>query len=168
MPSALTAPGVYIEEVPSSVRTIIGVSTSVTAFVDFFAQGPMNQAARINSLADFDRIFGGLDIRSEASYAIQQFYLNGGQTAYVVRVAAGSPGAAHLTLEDSTPADSLVINAANEGVWGDKVQVGVDAKVRPGSPAGSFNLAVRLVDGSTPPRVLSTEVYRNVVMDSTS
>ena len=168
MPSALTAPGVYIEEVPSSVRTIIGVSTSVTAFVDFFAQGPMNQAVRIDSLADFDRIFGGLDIRSEASYAIQQFYLNGGQTAYVVRVAAGSPGAAHLTLEDSTPADSLVINAANEGVWGDKVQVGVDAKVRSGSPAGSFNLAVRLVDGSTPPRVLSTEVYRNVVMDSTS
>ncbi|HKV38532.1 MAG TPA: phage tail sheath C-terminal domain-containing protein, partial [Blastocatellia bacterium] len=169
MPSALTYPGVYVEEVPSSVRTIIGVSTSVTAFVDFFAKGPMNQAVMINSLADFDRIFGGLDTRSEASYAIQQFYLNGGQTAWVVRVAAGTPALAHVTLQDSTPADSLVINAANEGLWGDNIQVGADANVLKNSPAGTFNLAVRLVDdGTKPSRVLATEVYRNVVMDPAS
>ena len=31
MPSTLTYPGVYIEEIPSGVRTITGVATSITA-----------------------------------------------------------------------------------------------------------------------------------------
>jgi uncharacterized protein len=34
-------PGGYIEEILSGVRTIVGVATSVTAFIDFFARGPM-------------------------------------------------------------------------------------------------------------------------------
>ena len=33
MPVTVNYPGVYIEELPSSVRTIVGVPTSVTAFV---------------------------------------------------------------------------------------------------------------------------------------
>jgi hypothetical protein len=86
MPITPTYPGVYVEEIPSGVHTIIGVSTSETAFVDFFAQGPMNVATRITSFGDFQRRFGGLDTRSEASYAIQQYFLNGGQVAWVVRI----------------------------------------------------------------------------------
>lgn len=34
MPVTLSYPGVYIEEVPSGVRTITGVATSITAFID--------------------------------------------------------------------------------------------------------------------------------------
>ena len=103
MPGNYTFPGVYIEEIPSGVRTIAGVSTSDTAFVDFFARGPVGEAVRITSFADFERRFGGLDARSEASYGIQQFYLNGGSIAWVVRVTAGSPQAASLTLQGGTP-----------------------------------------------------------------
>ena len=33
MPSALSYPGVYLEELPSGVRTLTGVATSITAFV---------------------------------------------------------------------------------------------------------------------------------------
>jgi len=32
MPAALTFPGVYVEEIPSGVRTITGVATSIAAF----------------------------------------------------------------------------------------------------------------------------------------
>lgn len=32
MPTPLTYPGVYIEEIPSGVRTITAVATSITAF----------------------------------------------------------------------------------------------------------------------------------------
>ena len=60
MPVAVSYPGVYIEEIPSGVRTIVGVATSIGAFVDFFAQGPMNDATRVLSFADFERTFGGL------------------------------------------------------------------------------------------------------------
>jgi len=79
LPATLTYPGVYVEEVPSGVRTISGVATSVAAFVDFFARGPTNRAVRVFNMGDFEREFGGLDVRSEASYGIQQFFLNGGE-----------------------------------------------------------------------------------------
>ena len=91
MPVTPTYPGVYVEEIPSGVRTITGVSTSVAAFIDFFKRGPLNKAVQLFSMGDFGREFGGLDANSEASYAIQQFFLNGGTEAWAVRVASGTP-----------------------------------------------------------------------------
>ncbi|MEA2203955.1 MAG: uncharacterized protein QOE77_731 [Blastocatellia bacterium] len=84
----ITYPGVYVEELPASIPPIPGVSTSQTAFVDFFASGPLHKATPVASFAGFTQIFGGLDTRSEASYAVHQFFLNGGSQASVVRVAA--------------------------------------------------------------------------------
>jgi phage tail sheath protein FI len=69
MPATYTFPGIYIEEVPSGIRTIAGVSTTDTGFIDFFQRGPVNEPIRITSFGDFERIFGGLDRRSAASYA---------------------------------------------------------------------------------------------------
>lgn len=80
------APGVYIEEVSSKGHPIEGVPTSTAAFIDFFAQGPIDKAVKIDCYDDFERVFGGLHPRSEASYAIQQYFLNGGRLAWVVRV----------------------------------------------------------------------------------
>ena len=60
MPVAPTYPGVYVEELPSGVHTITGVSTAVTAFVGYFPQGPMDQAARVQSVADLERTYGPL------------------------------------------------------------------------------------------------------------
>ena len=96
MPVTPTYPGVYVVEIPSGVRTITGVATSVAAFVDYFRRGAVNRAVHIFSIADFEREFGGLDTLSEASYAIQQFFLNGGREAWVVRVT--TPAAAPSTV----------------------------------------------------------------------
>jgi len=96
MPVSPTYPGVYVEELPSGVHTITGVSTAVTAFLGYFAQGPMNTPVQIFSVADLERNFGSLMASSEAGYAVSQFFANGGAEAWVVRVAAapapGSPG----------------------------------------------------------------------------
>lgn len=164
MPAQLTYPGVYIEEVPSGVHTITGVSTSDTAFIDFFARGPLGEAVRITSLADFQRVYGGLDPRSEASYAIQQFFLNGGSVAWVVRVAAGNFGSAELTLTGGSPSqNTLKITAASPGVWASNLQVAVDYKTS--DPSSLFNLVVRevaLVRGAQ--QTVNSEVYRNLSM----
>ena len=170
MPSAYTYPGVYVEEVPSGVRTITGVSTSNTAVVDFFARGPMNEAVQVTSLEDFNRRFGGLHPKSEASYAIGQYYLNGGQIAWVVRVAAGEPIAAQhtFTAAGSPAGGELVVEAASPGLWAkDRVQVGVDHKTRTAEGDEKlFNLAVRELDPGGK-RVVASEVHRNVSMDPT-
>ena len=51
-------PGVYIQEVPSGVRTIVGVSTSIGAFLGRASKGPIDRSTRLFSIADFDRNFG--------------------------------------------------------------------------------------------------------------
>jgi phage tail sheath protein FI len=86
MPATLTYPGVYIEEIPSGVRTITGVATSITAFIGRSLRGPTNEPITINSYGDFERIFGGLWIDSRLGYAVRDFYLNGGSQAIIVRL----------------------------------------------------------------------------------
>ncbi len=44
MPVQTTYPGVYVQEVPSGVRTITGVSTSITAFIGPTKRGCDKQA----------------------------------------------------------------------------------------------------------------------------
>ena len=60
MPITPTYPGVYIEEVPSGVRTITGVATSITAFIGRALRGPVNDPITINNFGDYERVFGGL------------------------------------------------------------------------------------------------------------
>ncbi len=86
MPVSPTFPGVYIEEVPSGVRTITGVATSITAFVGRALRGPVDEPIPINSYADFERVFGGLWTGSTLGYAVRDFFLNGGSQAVLVRL----------------------------------------------------------------------------------
>ncbi len=86
MPVAPTYPGVYVEEIPSGVRTITGVATSITAFIGRARRGPVNEAKIINNFGDFERIFGGLWVDSTLGYAVRDFYLNGGSQAVIVRL----------------------------------------------------------------------------------
>ena len=131
MPTAPTYPGVYIEEVSSGVRTITGVATSIAAFIDFFREGPMNKAVQIFGMADFEREFGGLDLRSEASYAIAQFFLNGGSEAWVIRTAHDGGGAnavakATVTIKKGTTGaagEVMLVSALSEGLWGNTLRV---------------------------------------------
>ena len=79
-------PGVYVEEIPSGANPIQGVPTSVTGFIGRTLKGPINDPIRVKKFAEFERVFGGLWAESPMSYAVQQYFLNGGQVAVIVRV----------------------------------------------------------------------------------
>lgn len=132
MPVTPTYPGVYIEEIPSGVRSITGVPTSITAFVGRALKGPVNEPQRISSFADFSRIFGGLWSGSMMSYAVQQYYQNGGSEAVIVRVESGA-GQASLTL----PSGPQLL-ASSKGAWGSKIRARVDR-----ASGGSWDLFIR-------------------------
>ncbi|MGP6159683.1 MAG: phage tail sheath family protein [Vulcanimicrobiaceae bacterium] len=106
MPVNPTYPGVYVEEIPSGVHTITGVATSITAFVGAAPRGPVNTPVAIFSYADFQRTFGGMTTAVlpgtsvplySMAFAVNDFFLNGGSQAIIVRVvndtAAAAPAA---------------------------------------------------------------------------
>ena len=165
MVSTPTYPGMYVEEIPSGVHPITGVSTSDTAFIDFFPQGPVGVATRVTGFDDFLRQFGPLlDTGSPAGYGVMQFFINGGQVAWIVRVvASGALASSHTLTGGSASGDTLVVSAINPGQWGDSLQVAVDSDVP--TPATQFNLVVRQIGqvrGKT--QVTASEVHRNVTM----
>jgi hypothetical protein len=65
--------------------------TSIAAFVSAARTGPQDQAVMVQSWAQYQQAFGGLD-GGELGYAVQAFFLNGGVQAYVVRLSAALPG----------------------------------------------------------------------------
>lgn len=90
MPVVTTYPGVYIEELPSGNHTVTGVATSITAFVGRANSGPVNEPMTIFSFGDYERFFGGLGADHPMSFAVFDFFLNGGAQAVIVRL-YGSP-----------------------------------------------------------------------------
>jgi Bacteriophage tail sheath protein len=93
MPVLPTYPGVYVEEIPSGVHPIVGVATSITAFLGRTQRGPVNTPVTVTSLADFQTQFGGLDPNLPMPYAVRDFYMNGGGQAVIVRVFEAPAGA---------------------------------------------------------------------------
>lgn len=160
MPSALSYPGVYIEEVPSGVRTITGVATSIAVFIGRAARGPVNHPTTITSFADFERRFGGLWRDSTMSYALRDFFVNGGQRAIVIRVVATTgTAAATATLPDIGAAATLLqLRAASAGAWGNRLRVRVE------TVSGSstvYNLIVRDTGGGSEERYLNVSIDPN-------
>ena len=159
MPPTLTYPGVYIYEPPSTVHTITGVATSIAAFVGYTALGRDNKAVQVFSFADFERSFGGLATDSELSYAVQQFFANGGGNAYVVRVPRNGATSSNVVLQDGSGHPSLKITALNTGDAGNGVLLDIDYAGT--ADDKSFNLTV------TDEASGNVETFPNVSMDKT-
>lgn len=181
MPTPLTYPGVYIEEIPSGVRTITGVATSITAFIGRALRGPVDEPITINSYGDFERIFGGLWVESTLGYTVRDFYLNGGTQAIIIRLYHPDSGNSSATPPVPASPDKatlsvngLNLEAAYEGAWGNNLRVRIDHDVSPDDDAAKrfglnlahtdlFNLTVRdMAPGGI------TEQFRNLAVKNSS
>ena len=142
MPSALTYPGVYVEEIPSGVHTITGVATSITAFVGRTAQGPSDvpdAPVIINSFADYTRTFGPLDQKYPLGFAVRDFFLNGGATAVIARAAKNA------TYSQWTN-DKLQLQAASPGTWSQNLRTRVTVPDAATAAAIAAQLGVTAAD----------------------
>jgi len=172
MPVTLSYPGVYIEEIPSGVRTITGVPTSITAFVGRAWKGALDEPILCSSYADYERYFGGLWRLSSMSYAVQQFFANGGSQAIVVRTAVRTgPGAAAAATIDLAGGNTL--SAASPGTWGRNLVATVDHLTRDKDKpvaqqdANLFNLTIlddpaKTLDGARKGGSGAREVFLNL------
>ena len=136
------SPGVYVEEYDSGATPMQGVSTSTAGFVGLAERGPVaGQPQLVTSFADYKRMYGGY--LSEAAYggnrflpyAVEQFFINGGSRAYIMRAVPADAKAGTVT------AGVLKITAANPGAWAEDMRVTV-------SPASKAKTQVLAVNGA--------------------
>jgi Bacteriophage tail sheath protein len=169
MPVQVSYPGVYVQEIPSGVRTITGVATSVTAFIGRALYGPDDVPVTVNSYGDFERIFGGLWTGSTLGYAVRDFFLNGGGQAIIVRLYNPETGANAKAAQGKLKIGDFHFVAADKGAWGMNLRAKIDAFGSADVAAQMgltqqdvFNLTVMEVDAFE--KVVMQEVFRNLTV----
>jgi phage tail sheath protein FI len=138
-------PGVYIQEVDSGVHTVTPVPTSITAFLGRTQRGPVNEPTLFTSIGQFTTLFGGLAADMPLTYAVYDYYQNGGSDAVIVRLTHEPHLAELATSEPKTTKGKTVplatagsaaaaasadlnLEASSVGIWGNQLQIMVDKK----------------------------------------
>ena len=150
--------GILVTEAAGSDHAIAPLPTAVTAFVGRALRGPVNRPVTVCSFADYQQVFGGLWQPSTMSYAVEQFFENGGREAVVVRVVnGGAPatislpcGTETLTLEALSPGSREVLRAS------------IDYDNITALEEDRFNLVVQRVRALGSEHIEDQEIFRRV------
>ena len=124
MPVSPTYPGVYVQEAPSGVRTIIGVGTSIALFIGRASRGPMFRPLLCLSYADFARNFSEDATAGQLPYYVRLFFLNGGTQCWVMRI-ANNTAASAVDLENENGTAVLRLTAKSAGLDGENIRAAV-------------------------------------------
>ncbi|MGH8219060.1 MAG: phage tail sheath family protein, partial [Steroidobacteraceae bacterium] len=135
--------------------------TGVTAFVGRTLKGPVDRPVRIASFGEFQRTFGGLWQPSTLSYAIEQYFENGGRQAIVTRVVNG---ARSPTLTLRCEQGELALAGVNPGSR-EFVRASVDYDGLGDSEHDRFNLIVQRVRLPGTEQIEDQEIFRRVAVD---
>lgn len=164
---ALSYPGVYVQEVPSGVRTIAGVSTSIGMFIGTAKRGPINRPLRCTSYADYARTFGEDPAGGQLVRYVKLFFLNGGTDCFVMRIADGEV-ASEIVLQNEAGTNTLRLKAKDAGVLGNDLRAVVT--YGGAQPEVTFNLELfRFALDSSGQRVKTdTEMWSGLSMDPAS
>jgi uncharacterized protein len=135
-------------------------ATAVTAFVGRALKGPVDQPITLSSFDDYQRIFGGLWQPSSLSYAIEQYFENGGRSCVVVRICNGGRaptltlrcGAQLLTLVGLSPGTREYLRAA------------VDFDGIAAHETDRFNLVVQRLRAAGTELIEDQEIFRRITI----
>ena len=158
------ASGVELAQQSRDSHAIERVPTGVTAFVGRTLKGPVNQAVAVQSFAEFQQQFGGLWQPSTLSYAVEQFFENGGREARIVRVVNG---ARPPTISLPAGQGALKLIALNPGSR-EYLRASVDYDGLTAAEHERFNLVVQRVRTAGSELVEDQEIYRRVSVLHTS
>jgi phage tail sheath protein FI len=157
--------GIHVAEEVSAGQVIARVPTATVAFVGRALRGPVNRPVTISSFADFQAVFGGLWQPSTLSYAVEQYFGNGGRIARIVRVVNGGRPAT-LTLPVSRLA-SLTLEAQCAGTR-EFLRAAVDYDNLASQDGDKFNLVVQRVRAPGSEHVEDQEIYPRLSVDPNS
>lgn len=172
--TTVSYPGVYVEEVPGGARVVEAAGTSTAAFVGLAEMGPDDEAVRVSSWEEFQKIYGGFFLQSHLAESVFSFFNNGGRQCYVLRITPLDAQAADVILQNrASPPVPLAAKfvARNKGDWGNFLLL----RIEPASadPGNAFRLTLRRQpeQQTIPQNVLELpelESHDNLVMDPDS
>src|SRR5580692_6872196 len=136
------------------------VATAVTAFVGRTLKGPVNRATSISSFDEYQRIFGGLWQPSTLSYAIEQYFENGGRSCIVVRVCNGGRAP---TLSLPCGPQTLSLLGVSPGTR-EYLRAAVDYDGIAASETDRFNLVVQRLRAAGTELIEDQEIFRRVTI----
>lgn len=156
--------GIQVLEEAGSGQSIAQAPTAITAFVGRCLRGPVNRAVQLSSFADYQRIFGGLWQPSTLSYAVEQYFENGGRTAIVVRV---TNGARCCTLQLPAGEQRLVLQALAPGTR-EFLRAAVDYDGIGDNEDDCFNLVLQRVRTPGSEHIEDQEIFRRLSLRADS
>jgi len=119
-------PGVVISTAVRTGPSSATVRESSQLFVVGLAErGPADEATLVQSIADFESIFGGYQSYSYLHPTVETFFEEGGTQAYIARTVGASATTGELILVDSTDQDVITVTANGPGAWSANVDVEV-------------------------------------------
>jgi uncharacterized protein len=139
-------PGLSVEVVALASVLPPPLRTDVAGFLGATRRGPVGTPVRVESLNGYRDLFGDLDSSAATSYAVHGYYDNGGELAWITRVAgAGTPATAEWSVAglDGFTAAAYQVVATSPGTWAEGGQVTI--WYRSVSLAGSAEVDVRVV-----------------------
>lgn len=124
------APGIYHEPNEQRVYPLELGRTGVPVFLGFTRRGPLDRPVKVTSEAQFVEVFGEPMSEGYLLPALRGFFDNGGDQCFVLRVARAQGDAeddvarrATMSVPDRAGAPALVIEAQDEGAWGNGLRV---------------------------------------------
>lgn len=143
---------------PGSLRVIARAATSITGFIGRALKGPVNEPVQVRSFAEYTRVFGGLWQPSTLSYAVEQYFENGGRCAVIVRVVNGARPPS-LTLP--APKAKLILRGVGAGSR-EYLRASVDYDTIDSKEIDRFNLVVQRVRTAGSEQIEDQEIFRRL------
>jgi len=150
--------GIEILEQSGADNAIDRVPTGIAAFVGRTLKGPVNRPLLVKSFIEFQQSFGGLWQPATLSYAVEQFFENGGGSAYIVRVVNG---AKPPTLTLPAGEGELRLIALNPGSR-EYIRASVDYDGIGQNEPDCFNLVVQRVRTAGSEQIEDQEIFRRL------
>ena len=156
-------PGLYRESDKNRYTPLSVPETGIPGFVGIAERGPTHQPRKISSVDEFRSVYGGDLNGAYLKAAIEGFFLNGGSSCYVVRVAnlsgRGAEGGARHSgtlLKNAEGRTTVQVTAKSEGRWGDELRVSFHNP----PPRAQTLLTLDLNPGDTEAKVGSTHGFQ--------
>jgi uncharacterized protein len=140
------------------------VSTGITAFVGRTLKGPLNRPVWVRSFSEFQQTFGSLWQPSTLSYAVNQYFENGGRVAIIVRV---TNGAKAPTISLPASGSTLRLSGVNPGSR-EYLRASVDYDGIGDKEVDRFNLVVQRVRSPGTELIEDQEIFRRVSIEQGS